>query len=139
MLERSLDGALRDFVEGDAADARAVSNIVGLLFSALLSLFFLARLFSEFVGEMRGYGFAFAIGIGRKVDVVGRKGKLFELGKYLLFPGNDDILGFEIVFDIDTEAALGQVFHVAVRSIDRESLAQIFLDSFRLSGRFDND
>ena len=88
---------------------------------------------------MGGDGFAFAIRIRRKVDVVGRERQLFQLGQDLFFSGDDDVLGFEIVFDIDTQAALGQVFHVAERSIDRESLAQIFLDSFRLSRRFDND
>src|ERR1700686_4411703 len=58
---------------------------------------------------------------------------------FFFLPGKDDVFGFEIVFDVDTEAAFGQVFHVAERSIDRESLAQILLDSFRLSRRFDND
>ena len=88
---------------------------------------------------MGGDGFAFAIRVRRKVDVVGREGQLLQLGQNLFFPGNDDVLGFEIVFEIDTQAAFGQVFHVAERSIDRESLAQILLDRFRLSRRFDND
>src|SRR5437660_11077941 len=138
MLEGGLDSALRDFVERYAADARTIANVVGLGLS-LLSLLFLAGLFAELVGEMGGDGFAFAIRIRRKVDVVGRERQLLQLGQNLFLPRNDDVFGFEIVFDVDTEAAFGQVFHVAERSIDRESLAQILLDSFRLSRRFDND
>ena len=88
---------------------------------------------------MSGDGFAFAIRVRRKVDGVGQEGQLLQLGEDLFFSGDDDVFGIEIVFDVDTEAALGQVLHVAVRSIDRESLAQILLDSFRLSRRFDND
>ena len=138
MFERGLDGALCDFVERHATDARVVANVVRLRFG-LLSLLFLTRVFAELVGEMGGDGFAFAIRVRREVDVVGRERQLLELGEDLLFPGNDNVFGFEIVFDVDTETAFGQVFHVAERSIDRESLAQILLDSFRLSRRFDND
>ena len=118
---------------------RAPSPMSSVFCFGLFSFLFLARVFAQLVGQMSGDGFAFAIGIGREVDVVGRERQLLQLGENLFFSGNDDVLGFEIIFEIDTEAALGQVFHVAVRSIDRESLAQILLDSFRLSGRFDND
>ena len=71
--------------------------------------------------------------------MVGRESQLLQLGQNFFFSGDDEVFGFEIVFDVDTEAAFGQVFHVAERSIDRESLAQILLNSFRLSRRFDND
>ena len=84
-------------------------------------------------------GFAFAIRIRRKVDAVGRERELLKLGQDLLFSGDDDVFGIEVIFDVDTQAAFGQILHVAERSIDRESLAQVLLDSFRLSRRFDND
>ena len=42
MLERGLDGALRDFVEGHAADARAIADVFRL---RLVPLFFLSLLF----------------------------------------------------------------------------------------------
>ena len=138
MLEGGFDGALRDFVESHATDARTLTDVIGLRLS-LLSLLFLAGVFAELVGEMGGDGFAFAIRIRRKVDVVGRERQLLQLGQNLFLPRDDNVFGFEIVFDVNTEAAFGQVFHVAERSIDRKSLAQILLDSFRLSWRFDND
>src|SRR4029077_882991 len=106
MLEGGLDGALRDFVESHAADARAIANVVGLWFG-LLSLLFLAGVFAKFVGEMGGNGFAFAIRVRREVDVVGRESQLLQLGQNFFFSGNDDVFGFEIVFDVDTEAAFG--------------------------------
>jgi len=40
---------------------------------------------------------------------------------------------------VDAQSALRQVFHVAQRGLDRVSLAQIFLDGFRLGGRFNDD
>ena len=72
---------------------------------------------------MGGNGFAFAVGIRGEVDMIGRKRQLLQFGENLFFSGYDDVFGLELVVDIDTQAALGQVFHVAVRSIDRESLA----------------
>src|ERR1700732_320189 len=59
MFERGLDGALCDFVESHAADARAVANVVRLRFGLLSLLFLLTRVFAELVGEMGGDGFAF--------------------------------------------------------------------------------
>src|SRR5215470_17449241 len=88
---------------------------------------------------MRGDGLAFAVRIRRQINVVGRERQLLQLGQDLFFTRDDDVFGFEFVVDIDTEIALGQIFHMAERSFDRESLAQIFLDGFRLGGRFDDD
>ena len=116
-----------------------MSSVFAWCRSSFFPFFFLPESFAEFVGEMGGDGFAFAIRVRREIDAVGREGQFLQLGQDLFFSGDDDVFGIEIVFDIDTRAALGQVFHVAERSIDRESLAQILLDSFRLSRRFDND
>ena len=88
---------------------------------------------------MGGDGFAFAIRVRSEVDVVGREGQLLQLGQDFFFSRNDDVLGFEIVFDVDAQAAFGQVFHVAERSVDGEPRTQIFLDGLGLGWRFDDD
>ena len=54
-----------------------------------------------------------SVRIGREVDSVGREGQLLELGENLLFSGDNYVFRFEIVFNVDTESALGQVLHVA--------------------------
>ncbi len=135
MLESGLDCPLRDFVEGDPANASAV----GVVFFGCFGLLLFLAAVAEFVGKMRSNGFAFAVRIGREIDGVGRKRQLLQLGEDLLLAGNDDVLRTETVFDIDTETALGQVFHVAERGVDSEILAQILLNCFRLSRRFDDD
>jgi len=75
VLESGVDGALRDFVEGDTPDTGAIADVVGFRLG-LLSLLFLTRVFAELVGEMGGDGFAFAIRIRREVDMVDRERKL---------------------------------------------------------------
>ena len=71
MLESGFDGALRNFVERHAADAGIIADVVRLLFGSLLPLLLFARVFAQFIGQMRSDGFPFAIGVRRKVDVVG--------------------------------------------------------------------
>ena len=133
MLESLLHGALRDLVEGHAADA------VGLV--AFLLLLFLLALVSvaQFLGQVPGDGFAFAVRVRRQIDVVRGQGQLLQLGENFLLAGNDDVFRLEIVVDIDAQRALGQVFHVAKRCFDNEAFAQILLNGLRLGGRFDND
>ena len=136
MFERGLHGALGDFVEGDALNARRRCFLALLqLLGFLLSLAVVA----EFEREMGGNGLAFAVRVRRQIDGVGRGRQLFQLGDNLLFAGDDDVIRLEAVRDIDAQSALGQIFHVAERGFDREALAQIFLDGLRLGRRFDND
>ena len=45
--------------------------------------------------------------------------QLLQLGENFFFAGNDDVVGLEIVVDIDAERALGQIFDVAERGLDR--------------------
>ena len=125
---------MRDFVKGHAADALAVRRP-----SLSFFFFFLLGAVAEFFGQMRSDGFAFAVRVRRQVDVVRRLRQLLQLGENLLFAGDDDVFGIEIVVDIDTQSALGQVFHVAERGLDSEAFAKIFLNGFRLGGRFDDD
>ena len=129
MLERLLHRAFGDFVEGHAPDAFA---------SASFFFFFLLPI-AELFGQVRGDGFALAVRIGCEVDRIGRLRQLLQLGENFLFAGNDDVFGVEVILDIDAQGALGQVLDVAKRGLDRETLAQIFLDGFRLARRFDDD
>ena len=84
-------------------------------------------------------GLAFAVRVRRQIDGVGGGRQLLQLGHNLFFAGDDDVIRLEAVGDIDTQSALGQILHVAERSLDGEALTQIFLDGLRLGRRFDND
>src|SRR6267378_2776356 len=75
LLESGLYSSLSDFIEGDATDTDGVGRYVFLGF-----LFLPGPIGAELVGKMRGNRFPFAVGIGRKVDGVGREGQLLELG-----------------------------------------------------------
>ena len=135
MFERCLHGALGDFVESDALNARRRPSSPFFSFLA----FFLLAVVAEFERQMGGDGLAFAVRIRRQIDGVRRGRQLFQLGDNFLFAGDDDVIRLEVVRDIDAQSALGQILHVAERSFDREALAQIFLDGLRLGRRFDND
>ncbi len=84
MEECLLHGALGDLVEGDAADD-----------GSRRSCFLLAvdRVAAEFLGQVSGDGFAFAVRVRRQIDGVGRLRQLLQPGDNLLFAGNDDVLG----------------------------------------------
>ena len=88
---------------------------------------------------MCGNSFAFAVGVGRKIDGIGRLRQLLQLDQDLFFPWDHDVFGVKIVLNIDAEVAFGQVFHMAEGSLDRVSRAQIFLDGLRLGRRLNND
>ena len=136
VLKRFAHSALRDLVKSDA------SNALRLRFSTLLG--FLLFLFAfgivaQFFRQMRRDGFAFAIRIGREIDRIHPDRQLLQPGNNFLFARNDDVFGLEVVLDVDPERALGQILYVAERSLDGESLAQIFLDGLRLGGRLDDN
>ena len=99
----------------------------------------LAAVFVEFKRQMRGDSFALAVRVRGEIDRIRRQRQLFQLGDNFFFAGDDDVIRLEPVGDIHTQRALGQIFDMTERSLDREALAQIFLDGFRLSCRFDND
>ena len=139
VFEGFANRALRDLVEGYALDAQAVPVFI-FIFSLLGGLLlFLGAVGIEFIGQMRGDGFAFAVRVRRQKDVVGRLRQLLQPGENLLFARDDDVFGIEFVLDIDAQRALGQVFHVAQRGLDREPFAKIFLNGFRLGGRLNDD
>ena len=88
---------------------------------------------------MRGDRLALAVRVRRQVNFVCRGGQLLQFPDDLLFAGNDDVFRVEIVININPQSALGQIFHVAKRRLDRVTLSQILLDGFCLGRRFDND
>src|ERR1700690_67694 len=133
MLEGFADGALRDFVEGNATDYLAVLVILTFLFLGFRAVA------AEFFGQMRGNGFAFAIRVRSQIDGVHANRQLFQLGDDLLFAGNDDVLGLEVIVGIHAKRALRQIFDVPERSLNREALAEIFLNRLGLGRRFDDD
>ena len=128
MLERFLHCTLRDLVKSHAADA--VGRVAILLLLFLLTFVLLAQFFRKVPCD----GFAFAVRIRRQINVVRRQCQLFKLGKNFLLAGNDDVLRLEFVVDVDTQRALGQVFHVTKRCFDNEAFAQILLNGLRLAG-----
>ncbi len=106
MLEGLLHRALGDLVEGDAADDD------GALLARLLAIDAVA---AEFFGQVGGNGLAFAVRVRRQVDGIRRLRQLLQLGDNLFLAGDDDVLGGEIVVEIDAERLLGQVLNVPER------------------------
>ena len=76
------------------------------------------------IGQMGGDGFAFAVRVRRQIDRVSGLCQLLQLGEDFFFARNDDVFGLEVVVHIHTQSALGQVFDVAERGLDRVTLAQ---------------
>ncbi len=103
MLEGILHSALGDLVKGDPADVHRP-------FFPLLAIH---RLAAEFLGQVSGNGFAFAVRVRGKIDGVRRLRQLLQLGDDLLLARDDHVLGGEIVVEIDPERLLGQVFDMA--------------------------
>src|SRR5208282_265200 len=118
IVDRRLDGSRRDFMEQHAAH-------VGLGLA-------------EMIGDMPRDRLAFAVGVAGEVDVILALRGALDLADYLLFALDYDVVGREIVLDIDAQLAFGQVHHVADRGHDLVVATQVTLDGFRLCGRFDN-
>ena len=98
MLERFLHRALGDLVEGHAADGDRV----------LLLLLAVDAVAAEFFGQVGGDGFALAVRVRRQIDGIRRLRQLLQLGDDFFLARNDDVLGLEVVVEIDTQRLLGQ-------------------------------
>src|ERR1700686_2475853 len=135
MFKSGLDRTLGNFVEGNALNSRRSFR------PPLLRLLGFFRFASprEFPRQVERNRLALAIRVRRQIDRVRRGRQLFQLGHNFLFAGDDDVVRLEVVLDIHTQCALGQILHVAERGLDREALPQILLDGLRLGRRFDND
>ncbi len=118
MATASLTAARRDFMEQYATD-------VGLGLA-------------EMIGDMPRNRLAFAVGVAGEVDVILALGGALDLADYFLFALDYDVVGGEIVLDINPQLALGQVHHMADRRHDLVVATEVTLDRFRLCGRFDD-
>ena len=135
MFKRRLHRALGNFVEGNALNPRRSFR---LAFLRLLG-FFLFAVPVEFARQMEGNGLALAVRVRRQIDRIRRGCQFFQPGHNFFFARNDDVIRLEIVLDIHTQSALGQILHMAERCLNRKARTQIFLDGLRLRRRFDND
>ena len=84
VLDRLLNGLLGDLVEQDAVDVLLVADALG---------------------DVPGDGLAFAIGVGRQVDVLFVFRGLLELVDDFALAVNDLVLRLEVVLDVDAELA----------------------------------
>ena len=66
----------------------------------------------EHLEQVPGDRFTFAVLISCEVELVGILESLLELGHRLLGVLGDDVIGLEVVFDVDCELAEGSLFHV---------------------------
>ena len=99
---------------------------------------FLLLAVAKFFRQMRGNRFAFAVRIRRQINRVHAHSQLLQLGDDFFFTGNDYVLGLEIVINIDTQSALGQIFNVPERGLDRIAFAQILFNCLRLGRRLND-
>ena len=88
------------------------------------------------LGHVPGDRLAFAVEVGREVDEVGPLGRLLDVGDLLAPVVVDDVLGGEIVVDVDAELALagvlGEVADMTVGREDTVVVAEVALDGPRL-------
>src|SRR6185312_2889290 len=101
-----LHRALGNFVEGYAANA--LRPRLGFLLAV-------DGVAAEFFSQMGGDRFAFAVRVRRQEYGISRLRQLLQLGNDLLFAGNDNVFGGELVFKIDAQRLFGQIFDVAER------------------------
>ena len=122
MGERLADRALGDLAEGHPLGLRR-RDVGGLR-------------------DVPGDRLALAVEVGGEVDGVGGLRGLRDLGDLLAAVVGDDVLGGEVVLDVDAELALAgvlrQVADVAVGGEDAVVGAQVALDRPRLGRRLDD-
>ena len=98
VAEGVLDGALGDFVKGDAADP-VVGKVEGLL-------------------QVPGDRLALAVGVGRQVDDVGPGGLALQIADRV-FLGRNDFIGRRVAMrHIQAELALGKVADMTHARLD---------------------
>ena len=120
--ERLADGGLGDLAEGHATG--------------------LGRGHVGRFGDVPGDGLALAVEVGGEIDHVAAARRAGDVVDALAAVRADDVLGGEVVVDVDAELALarvlGQVAHVAIGGEDAVVGAQIAFDRPRLGRRFDD-
>src|SRR5690348_7488886 len=88
---------------------------------------------------MRADGFALAIRVGGDVNSVGLFAELLHFIENFRLAGKNRVGRLEILLQIDAQFFFGQILHVAERRADGVVASEIFVDRFRLGGRFDDD
>src|SRR6185437_4300452 len=88
---------------------------------------------------MRAYSFAFAVRVGGDINRVGLFAELFHFVENFRFAGKYRVGRLEIFLEINAQFLFRQIFHVAERRADGVIAAEIFVNRFRLRGRFDDD
>jgi hypothetical protein len=102
--------------------------------------------------EVPGDRFALAVFISCEIEFVGAGERLLQLGHRLLLRVGDDVVGLELVLDVDGELSerallefggqvlgLDEVADVSDRSHHVEALAQVLGDRLHLRRRLDDD
>ena len=96
-------------------------------------------------------GFTFAVTIGRQVERVYFFELALEFGDLFLLVGVDHVVGFEVLFNVDSELADGALLEVfgqfgglrkvadmAHGRVDKVVLAEVAANGFDLGGRLHN-
>jgi hypothetical protein len=98
----------------------------------------------EHGGQVPGDRLAFAVGVGGQVDFRGLARKFAQARHdraHILarvFAGRDHVARLEIVLEVDAQAVLGQIAHVADRSLDVITGAEKLADGAGLGRGFDD-
>src|SRR5579862_298831 len=81
---------------------------------------------------------SFAVRIGSQINVICFARRGLQFTDQFFLGGNGDVSGFKILFQVNAQVFLGQIHHVAHTGLDDVLRPQIFIDGFRLGGRFDD-
>ena len=89
--------------------------------------------------EMPRNRFAFAVGVGGKINFARALCVLAQFLNHIAFFRSDFVLGFEIVFNVHAQIFLRQIANVSHRRAHAIIASEKFGNRFCLRGRFDND
>ena len=98
-----------------------------------LAVFACARHFAH----VPRYGFAFAVGVSCQVDGTSGLHAPFEVLDGLVLVAGYNVLGSEVVLDVDAEGGLGEVADMAHAGLNGEVAPQVLFDGPGLSRRLD--
>ena len=119
ILDRCLNGGLRDLVEDDAA--------------------ILVRVDAQNVREMPSDRLAFAVRIACQIDLGGALRILLQRLDEIALAADIDVLRRKVVLNVDAELALRKIAQMPHGRPHHVFLAKILLDRLRLRRRLDND
>jgi len=93
---------------------------------------------SDLLGDVPGDGFSLSIGIGSEIDVFHALACFLQLPDDLAFTSDGDIGGLKIVFKIDPQFALREIFNMADGGFDDVVVPKKFLKGLYFRRRFYN-